>query len=640
MFENKRFFIVLLISVISFSLLSVNAESRKDKDVGNRSKANSSNHELSIKYFGTEKIIDYEKYGKFKGTGTDNYKYAIDDIIGLKRAAGTGIYPDSISVFKEPLYKKLKKEKSLSGDKWDFIHSDNYAANIYKWASCEDEDIEGVKQWFTAFALERAGLLDHAIKAYYAIIVHFPKSVGWTFFNTPWYQGRAAVDKVDLLCRQNPKLGMKLVDCEIKIINGYNNETGDDIFYVRPGKLIKVDPEQVLDKRINLSSLTEVRKIGRSDVQLIKYNNNHWQLILNNKPFVVKAVAYSPNKVGLSPDSSTLTPHKDYMKDDYNSNGKIDGPYDAWVDKNGNNLQDEDETAVGDFRLMKEMGVNAVRLYHHVYNKELLMDLYNNYGIMALIGDYLGMYSVGSDAPFSTGTDYSNEEYRKNMVESVKSMVVDNKDEPYVLMWILGNENNYSADPVTYYKFVNEVAKIIKSIDPNHPVAICNGDFLFLDLFAKYCPDIDIYGTNSYRGKDGFGLSLWKGVSDLADKAVLITEYGCPAYHSGKSFEIAEDEQSEYHEFCWKDIMYNTAGSGYGNSIGGVVFEWCDEWWKNGNSYNADKHDEKGKVKGPYPDGWLYEEWLGICGQGDGKNSPFLRHLRKVYYTYQKIWNE
>ena len=27
-----------------------------------------------------------------------------------------------------------------------------------------------------------------------------------------------------------------------------------------------------------------------------------------------------------------------------------------------------------------------------------------------------------------------------------------------------------------------------------------------------------------------------------------------------------------------------------------------------------------------------------VAGQGDGKDSPFFRHLRKAYYTYQKLW--
>jgi beta-glucuronidase len=259
------------------------------------------------------------------------------------------------------------------------------------------------------------------------------------------------------------------------------------------------------------------------------------------------------------------------------------------------------------------------------------------------MGDLLGAYTVGSGASWYEGTDYSNPEHRKNMMKSVRKMVEEFKDEPYVLFWMLGNENNYGVannakkDPKGYYSFVNEVARMIKSIDRDHPVAVSSGDLLFLDIFSKLCPDVDIYGSNAYRGKYGFGKSFWENAKDTCDKPVIITEYGCPAYMEGKSKEEAEDSQSEYLKNSWEDIVYNSAGyAGAGNAIGGILFEWIDEWWK---AYEPLVHDSKRNWSGPFPDGWNYEEWLGICSQGDGKSSPFLRQLRKAYFTYKEIWN-
>jgi hypothetical protein len=49
------------------------------------------------------------------------------------------------------------------------------------------------------------------------------------------------------------------------------------------------------------------------------------------------------------------------------------------------------------------------------------------------------------------------------------------------------------------YKLFNEGVVAMKSIDTSHPVAICNGDLLFLDIIAKNCPDVDILGVNVYR---------------------------------------------------------------------------------------------------------------------------------------------
>ena len=93
--------------------------------------------------------------------------------------------------------------------------------------------------------------------------------------------------------------------------------------------------------------------------------------------------------------------------------------------------------------------------------------------------------------------------------------------------------------------------------------------------------------------------------------------------------------QANYHRGNWEGMKFNSAGYGVGNSIGGVVFEWIDEWWK---AYEPSLHDYKSLWAGPFPDGWMHEEWLGVTSQGDGKSSPYLRQLRKVYYTYQDLW--
>ncbi len=176
---------------------------------------------------------------------------------------------------------------------------------------------------------------------------------------------------------------------------------------------------------------------------------------------------------------------------------------------------------------------------------------------------------------------------------------------------------------------------MIKKLDPlQRPVAIASGDSLFLDVFGAQCPDIDIFGTNSYRGKHGF-LDLWEEIKELSGKAALITEYGAPSSGSGYNMEEAEAFQAEYHRYNWEDMYTNRCQHGVGNVLGGFAFEWLDEWWK---AYEPGYHDRKGLFTGPFLDGYMHEEWLGICGQGKGKHSPFLRHLKKAYYIYQELW--
>ena len=614
---------------------------------------------------GAEDIVDYEKYGEFSGIGSENYKYSIKDKKGLSQAVGEGIYPNG-SVLKDPLYYELRKGTRLKGSRWDFVNSRDLQAAFFVWATAPEEP--GVKQYYVATLLEKAGLIGEAIKAYYAVVVHFPKSFGFTFWQTPWYPGPTAIDQIEYLTRTHPELCVKLEGAFIKVENGFDNDVRNDKFIVNPGRLVKVRLEEDLrPKKENLNKLKIVEKKGKGEIELIKYENGHWQLLRKGKPFLIKAVAYMPNKVGLSPDNGTLDVHKDWMLADYNNNGKIDGPLEAFVDMNFNNMKDNNEETKGDFAIMKDMGVNTLRLYHHAYNKELLREGHEKYGFMFLIGDYLGMYAIGSGAEWYKGTDYTDAKHRKNMLESVKKMVLEFKDEPYVLMWVLGNENNYGeigipgevpgtgcmakSQPEAYYEFVNEAAKMIKEIDPNHLVAICNGDLLFLNTFTSRCPEIDVFGANSYRGKKGFGKSFWRNVKEVSGKPAFITEYGCPAFALGFMPEEGEELQEEYLVSCWLDIYYNTAGLGEGNALGGVLFEWVDEWWKAGPPpefdpalQEAEGYDFKtelrlpGNYPGPFPDGWLHEEWLGITTQGDGSKSPFLRQLRPAYFSYKKMW--
>jgi hypothetical protein len=601
----------------------------------------------TLAFPGTDKVVDYSKYGQFLNVGTKKYHYQVTDRKVLSAAVGEGIYPNIGDIYKDPQYKKALKEGRLEGSHWDFINTPDLQAAFFKWATAPEPP--GVALFYMGIIFEKAQMYHEAIKCYYAIIVHFPETLAWTYWHTPWYPSQASLAKIRHLIRMHPELHLELKGTKIQILNSFDNDPANDITITKPGTLHQLtvverakDALHIERKKVALGE--PVRTLGTGIVHFVQYANGHWQLMVNHKPFLMKGITYAPTIVGQSPDKGTLS---NWMTDDTNKNGLIDGPYEAWMDKNLNNKQDSDEPTVGDGALMKEMGVNTLRIYQHPQrpiNKELLRKMHSDYGFMVVMGNLLGKYAVGSGASWSDGTDYENPEHQKNMMEDVKKMVMEFKDEPYVLMWLLGNENNYgvasNADkkPEVYYKFVNEVAKMIKSIDPNHPVAICNGDILFLDKFGKLAPDVDAYGANVYRGDYGFG-SYWQQVVEVTGKPAFITEYGAPAY-SGFTLkpEEAQEAQAEYHKGNWLDIYYNSAGyeDGEGNSIGGVAFEWLDEWWKN---YEPAIHDTKADVVGPFPGGYYFEEWFGLLGQGNGKNSPFQREPRKVYNMYKDQWN-
>jgi len=622
-----------------------------------------SSETLTLVFPGMKGPIPYEMYGRFEHSGTPRYHYTIVDRTGLAHATGEGIYPNS-EVFKDPVYQKLLKEGKLAGNQWRFVDTPAATLNFYKWASCAEDP--GVKQFYCALMLERAGQLEAAVKALYAVAVHFPKSFGQTYYNTPWYMGPAALDRMEELLRRHPQVNMRWTGGEIQIKNRFDTQTSNDVFSTDPGRLVASKTGQS-EKETNLASIRVVQTIGGPKVQLKKYANHHWQLFVDGKPFEIKGLTYSVTPVGLSPDRGTWNVSKDWQLLDTNHNGLHDGFFESYIDKNGNGVRGPDEPVIGDAQLLKDLGVNTLRAYHHLYDKELFRRLYKEYGFYILCGDVLGGYAVDSGASWTEGTDYRNPAQVERMLAGVRKMVEDYKDEPYILMWVLGNENVYGVgnnsgkDPEAFYELVDRAAQLIHQLDPTRPVAIANGDELHFDILKEKAPHIDVIGANLYRGEQGFGRSFFQDVRELFDKPTMVTEFGAPAYAEGYSQKEAEDYQAMYLANNWEDLEAHMAGHGVGNALGGVVFEWMDEWWKANSdlplkiqkerpewyavrsalykNLQPENHDAVPQFGLPYLDGWSYEEWFGLVSQGSGKGSPFARVLRPAYYRMKEVWN-
>ncbi len=606
---------------------------------------------------GADFPVDYSQYGSFLNLGKENYQYIIKDREGLKQAIGAGIYPNQNAILKDKTYHHYEDYGLLNQFHWESLTFNDWQKAFYIWTQAPEDN--GIKSFFTAFCLEKAGLIQQAIKAYYATVVHFPRSACWTKDQTfVWYVGQVALENIHRLCREYPGLNLSLVNDSFKITNGDDTNLTNDIIEVNPGRLIQSPLKNKIAQLPNLNNLKVLSIRGIGKVQLIKYENGHWLMSVEGQPFYIMGMTYNPTKIGFGPRSD---PHfmARWMFSDLNKNNQIDAPYDSWIDANKNGRKEETEPIVGDFQLMKDIGVNAIRLYPEndpiteyspkLINKKLLRDMHKNYGIEVIIGDYLGAYTIGSKASWEEGTDYRDKQQKEFMKKIVREKVLDLKDEPFVLMWLLGNENNMPLDytghnatrtnaaqyPEAYAKFVNEVAEMIHEIDPDHPVAIGNVELDLLDVYQKYAPAIDIIGINSYRGSMGFG-DLWKKAQEKFDRPVLITEFGCDAYAQA----MGEDQaaQLNYHKGKWEDIILNEAGgTSSGICIGGVIFEFLDEWWKDtfGNSEND--HQTEAQFPLDFPDGFSHEEWYGIVSQGNGAHSPFQRELRDVYFYYKDL---
>ncbi len=167
---------------------------------------------------------------------------------------------------------------------------------------------------------------------------------------------------------------------------------------------------------------------------------------------------------------------------------------------------------------LRATGGNSIRTWGEE-DIEPLLDRAHELGLTVTVGIWLGQPRQGFR--------YSDEAAVRGQVEKSRRFFRRYKDHPAVLMWGLGNEmEGDGADPKVW-KAVNEIARVARQEDPNHPtmtvVAELGGSKLA--MYRQLCPDVDILGINSYAGLGSLGERL-----DRAgfDRPYVVTEFGPP----------------------------------------------------------------------------------------------------------------
>lgn len=379
----------------------------------------------------------------------------------------------------------------------------------------------------------------------------------------------------------------------------------------------------------------------------------------------ITAISFSQEKVSVSRDSDGMrlkVGGEDFMINGMNWDYFPIGTnysYSLW-----NQSDDLIQAALdSEMALLKNMNVNTVRMYSGVPAKWIAY-IYENYGIYTMLNHSFGRYGLTINGAWVAVTDYRDEATRELLLSDAAQLAEDYKNTPGLLMYLLGNENNYGlfwagaetedfpegeeqinaigeARGRPMYKLMNEAAIKMKQINPLNPVAICNGDLLFAEIVAQECTDIDIYGVNMYRGYSF--TDAFQRVKDELDLPIMFTEFGADAYNAKQNTED-QASQAYYNLGNWREIYENAAGMGRaGNAIGGFTFQFSDGWWKYGQTKNLDVHDNNaswanGGYQRDFQEGEnnMNEEWFGICAKGR-TNAQGLYNLypRASYYALQ-----
>lgn len=235
-----------------------------------------------------------------------------------------------------------------------------------------------------------------------------------------------------------------------------------------------------------------------------------------------------------------------------------------------------------------------------------------------------------------TSYDLSQPSIRQKVKDDFAKMVVDLKDNPGVLMWNLGNEQNYNNGNTSYwYSLCQELAIAAYQVEGEkyHPVCVSNGNIYNIGSVSMNANDaalsyVDLWATNIYENNLTPKFETFR---TKTNKPLVITEFGIDALDNRTKQEY-ELTQAEFDSLNWSQIF-----SASDVVVGATVFEYTDEWWKAGDEQS---HDYGGYATGAHPDGYSNEEWWGMIAVTPDQNGDGLDdwRQRQVYYMFQRNW--
>ena len=199
----------------------------------------------------------------------------------------------------------------------------------------------------------------------------------------------------------------------------------------------------------------------------------------------------------------------------------------------------------------------------------VLLDEAHALGLTVSVGIWLGHERHGFD--------YNDPAQVQAQFERARNIVTRYKDHPALLLWGIGNEMEGFDDGSNpaIWKAVNDIAKMVKELDPNHPTmtttTFVHGERI--DWVHRKMPAIDIHGINAYGGAVVIPQFLDDGD---ATKPYVMTEFGAVgAWEMPKTAWDAPIEQTSTDKADFYERAYNQAIlSQPHRSFGGYAFLW------------------------------------------------------------------
>ena len=211
-------------------------------------------------------------------------------------------------------------------------------------------------------------------------------------------------------------------------------------------------------------------------------------------------------------------------------------------------------------------GGNSIRTWG-TENARQILDEAHKHGLTVMMGLWLQHERHGFDYDDSVAVRKQKEAFRRDVLAL--------KDHPALLCWGVGNEVDLNYSNTNVWYAVEDIAKMIKEIDPQHPTTTVTAglDSVEVQLIKERCPSLDFYSINTYGDLDKLPSQIrrwgWDG-------PYMITEWGPNGHWEVKrapwgapleqtSAQKAESYTRRYQDKIWAERPW---------CMGSYVFLW------------------------------------------------------------------
>jgi hypothetical protein len=224
----------------------------------------------------------------------------------------------------------------------------------------------------------------------------------------------------------------------------------------------------------------------------------------------------------------------------------------------------------GDLALFAAHGGNSIRNWttqHSQVETSALLDEAHANGVTVALGLSMGVERHGFD--------YDDAEAVAAQLEAMRAEVLKYRDHPALLFWIIGNELNHGYTNPRVYDAVNDVARMIGELDPNHPTTTA---------IAGFKDDVITEIRNRAPALDFISVQLYGSLFALPDRIkafgfedpFMVTEWGTIGYWEidktdwGAPIELTSSQKAGIYQRAYTEILQPLEGQ----LIGSYAFYW------------------------------------------------------------------